>query len=227
MYVLDDDSPYKNFKLTPTDSSPRLVLLRLPCFRRFQREIRGSSWSWPICDRSCEMVLIRSQYLLKLDSELIADRSLGSEVTLEQHLEMINRLSVFKAWFINRYMVNGPHNTGTALHIDVVKPRYRDEYPGNSNPEIPGLRATYLSAILEAPELAIPSKNFPCCSMKGIFSSSSILITGASSLSDIIPVPFKPREKKSYLRLFLLWEGQERTWSLSDGQWMPCVKVIG
>ena len=142
------------------------------------------------------MVLVRSQYLLKLDPELIADRSLGSEVTLEQHLEMINRLSVFKAWFINRYMVNGPHNTVIALHIDVVKPRYRDEYPGNSYPEIPGLRATYLSAILEAPELAIPSK-IPCCSMKEIFSSSSILIIGASSLSDIIPVPYNQERRKA------------------------------
>ena len=87
-------------KSTLTDNSPRLVLLCLPCFRRFQREIRGSSRSWPICDRSCETVLVRTQYLLKLDLELIADRSLGSEVTLEQHLEMMNRLSVFKAWLI-------------------------------------------------------------------------------------------------------------------------------
>ena len=77
MYVLDDDLPHKIFKLTPTDNSPRLVLLHLPCFRRFQREIRGSSWSWPICDRSCEMVLVPTQHLLKLDLELIADRSLG------------------------------------------------------------------------------------------------------------------------------------------------------
>ena len=150
-----------------------------------------------ICGRSCEMVLVRTQYLSRLDLELIADRSLGSEVTLEQHLEMMNRLSGFKAWFVNRYMVNGPHNTVIALHIDVVKPRYRDEYPGNSNPEIPGLRATYLSAILEAPEVAIPSKNTPCCSMQEVSSSSSILITGASSLSDIIPIPYYQERNKA------------------------------
>ena len=143
------------------------------------------------------MVLILTQYLLKLELELIADRSLGSEVTLEQHLMMMNRLSVFKAWFVNRYMVNGPHNTVIALHIDVAKPRYRDEYPGNSNPEIPGLRATYLSAILEAPELAIPSMNIPCCSMQEISSSSSTLTTGAFSLSDIIPVPYNQERRKA------------------------------
>ena len=162
MYVLDDDLTYSISQITSTDNSPRLVLLRLPCFRRFQREIRGNSWSWPICDGSCEMVLVRTQYLLELYLELIADRYLGSKVTLEQHMEMMNRLSVFKAWFVNRYMVNGPHNNVIALHIDTVKARYRDEYPGNSNPEVPGLRATYLSAILEAPELAIPSKNIIC-----------------------------------------------------------------
>ncbi len=111
------------------------------------------------------MVLVRTQYLLTIFSELITDRSLGSEVTMEQHVEMMNRLSVFKAWFVDRYMVNGTHNNVMALHIDTVKARYRDEYPGNSNPEVPGLRATYLSAILEAPELAIPSKKTSRCAL--------------------------------------------------------------
>ena len=101
-------------------------------------------------------------------SRLITDRSLGSEVTLEQHMEMTNRLSIFKAWFFDRYMVNGTHKRVIALHIDTVKARYRDEYPGNSNPEVPGLRATYLSVILEAPELAIPSKTTLCSSLHGI-----------------------------------------------------------
>ena len=77
---------------------------------------------------------------------------------MDQHLEIMHRLSIFKAWFVDRYMVNGLHTNVIALHIDTVKPKYRDEYPGNSNPEVPGLRATYLSAILGAPELAIPSK---------------------------------------------------------------------
>ena len=114
------------------------------------------------------MVLVWIQKLLKPYLELIIDSALGSKVTFEQHTEMMNRLSVFKAWFVDRYMVNGTHNNVIALHIDTVKARYRDEYPGNSNPEVPGLRATYLSVILEAPELAIPSKKTPCCSLHKI-----------------------------------------------------------
>jgi hypothetical protein len=55
-------------------------------------------------------------------------------------------------------MANASHKTLIALHIDTVQPRYRDEYPGNINPNVPGLRSTYLAAILRAPELAIPSK---------------------------------------------------------------------
>ena len=152
-------------KLIPTDNSPRLVLLGLPCFRRVQGEIRGSAWSRSIRNRSCKMVLVRTQRLCSLCLELTTARSLGSEVTMEQHVEMMNRLSVFKAWFFDRYMENGMRNNVIALHIDIVEAKYRDMYPGNSNQEVPGLRATYLSAILEAPELAIPSKRTPCCSM--------------------------------------------------------------
>lgn len=48
--------------------------------------------------------------------------------------------------------------TVLAIHIDTVQAKYRDEYPGDNNPEVPGLRATFLSVILEAPELAVPSK---------------------------------------------------------------------
>ena len=48
------------------------------------------------------------------------------------------------------------------MHIDTVKPRYRDEYPGNNNPEVPGLRQPYLAPLLGAPELAIPSKTYIC-----------------------------------------------------------------
>jgi hypothetical protein len=71
---------------------------------------------------------------------------------------MMNRLSVFKDWFVDRYISNGSKTYIVALHIDTVQARYRDIYPGNNSPEVPGLRATYLSAILQAPELAIPSK---------------------------------------------------------------------
>ena len=114
------------------------------------------------------MVLVGIQDPSKPYLELIIDRTIGSDVTLEQHMEMMNRLSVFRAWFVDRYIVNGTHKNVIALLIDTVKARYRDEYPGNNNPEVPGLRATYLSVILEAPELAIPSKRTLCCSLHEI-----------------------------------------------------------
>lgn len=71
---------------------------------------------------------------------------------------MMDRLSVFKAWFVDYYM-NEPNTTIIALHIDKVQPRYRNQYPGNNNPNVPGIRPTFLAAILGAPELAIPSKS--------------------------------------------------------------------
>ena len=71
---------------------------------------------------------------------------------------MMKRFSVFREWFLRQYALGDFSNNIMAIHIDTIKPKYRDEYPGNSNPEVPGLRATYLSAILGAPELAIPSE---------------------------------------------------------------------
>ncbi|KAI1258681.1 amidase signature domain-containing protein [Xylariaceae sp. FL1019] len=64
---------------------------------------------------------------------------IGREVSDDQHQEVMNRLSVFRKWFIERYM-----SSESTI------------YPGDNNPNVPGLRATYLSAILGAPELAIP-----------------------------------------------------------------------
>ena len=70
----------------------------------------------------------------------------------------MKRLSVFKEWFVQQYALGGSSNNLMAIHIDTIKPKYRDEYPGNNPPDVPGLRPTYLAAILGAPELATPSK---------------------------------------------------------------------
>lgn len=43
------------------------------------------------------------------------------------------------------------------LPVDAVGPSYRDEYPGLPTEPVPGLRTTYLSPIVGAPELVIPS----------------------------------------------------------------------
>jgi hypothetical protein len=69
----------------------------------------------------------------------------------------MHRMSVFKSWFLDHYKLNGLHNNIMAIHIDKIEARYRDVYPGNNNIAVPGLRATYLAAILGSPELAIPS----------------------------------------------------------------------
>ncbi|KAK2737897.1 hypothetical protein FQN57_007348 [Myotisia sp. PD_48] len=81
---------------------------------------------------------------------------MGKQVSADQHIEIMNRLSVFRSWFIQRYMAGVSHSTLIAMHIDTVKPKYRDEHPGNSNPNVSGLRPTFLAPILRAPELAIP-----------------------------------------------------------------------
>jgi uncharacterized membrane protein YkgB len=75
------------------------------------------------------------------------------------HEEVMNRLSIFNAWFIGRYM-NESQTTIIALHIDNVQPRCRNQYPSNNNPIVPGIRPTFLAAILGAPELAVQVSSF-------------------------------------------------------------------
>ncbi|KAJ8129782.1 hypothetical protein O1611_g3850 [Lasiodiplodia mahajangana] len=84
---------------------------------------------------------------------------LGAGVSEHEHRELMNRLSIFKHWFLKQYMADGTNIV--ALHIDKVQAKYRDIYPGGDNPNVPGLRSTYLSAILGAPELAIPISELP------------------------------------------------------------------
>lgn len=89
----------------------------------------------------------------------------------------MNRLHVFKNWFINRYLAEG---AVVALHIDKIQPRYRDQYPGNNNPETPGLRAPHLAAILGSPELAVPSESY-----RFIDFASSLVIIYLTEISSI------------------------------------------
>lgn len=70
----------------------------------------------------------------------------------------MDRFSIFRAWFSETYFSDNTKTTVFFNHIDKIQPRYRDQYPGNNNPVVPGLRATYLASILKAPELAVPSK---------------------------------------------------------------------
>lgn len=86
-------------------------------------------------------------------------REIGQRVTTEQHDEVLRRFDVFKSWFEHEYMDPREGATLVIFPIDTVKPRYRDQYPGNADPTVPGIRNTFISPILRAPELTIPSKS--------------------------------------------------------------------
>ncbi|KAJ9664016.1 hypothetical protein H2198_000519 [Neophaeococcomyces mojaviensis] len=86
---------------------------------------------------------------------------LGQKITPEEHQEVMDRFSIFRAWFSETYFSDNTKTTVFFNHIDKIQPRYRDQYPGNNNPVVPGLRATYLASILKAPELAVPIGQIP------------------------------------------------------------------
>ena len=70
----------------------------------------------------------------------------------------MERLSVFRVWFLHQYGLDNSSSNVVATYIDKIKPKYWDEYRGNDNPDVPGLRAPYLAAILGALEFAVSSK---------------------------------------------------------------------
>ena len=86
-------------------------------------------------------------------------------MTEEEAKDMSKRISVFKKWFLEGYMKVGEQDAVLVLPISGVTPNYRDEYPGRSSGRKPrqGLRPTYLSPYIGAPELAIPSKFWSAC----------------------------------------------------------------
>ena len=74
----------------------------------------------------------------------------------------MKRMSVFKEWFLSRFVSWQDRDTGNAfviLPVGNVAPSYRDEYPGVPSSPMQGLRTTYLSPILGTPELTIPGKS--------------------------------------------------------------------
>jgi hypothetical protein len=87
-------------------------------------------------------------------------RNLGEQVSDEEHEDMRQRLSIFKSWFMERYMKDGEQDSILVFPISNVKPNYRDTYPGPQKSPSTGLRPSYLSPYIGSPELAIPSK-FP------------------------------------------------------------------
>jgi hypothetical protein len=86
-------------------------------------------------------------------------RKMGSGVSQEQHDDMNRRLETFKNCFLEEYMKIENQDTIVVLPISGVNPNYRDEYPGLPKSQAArGLRTTYLSPYIGAPEITIPSK---------------------------------------------------------------------
>ncbi|KAF2676242.1 amidase signature enzyme [Lentithecium fluviatile CBS 122367] len=81
---------------------------------------------------------------------------LGADVSQEQNDEMNKRILKFKEWFLREYIKADEEDFIIILPISDVKPNYRDVYPGKPNAAGTGLRTTYLSPYLGAPEIAIP-----------------------------------------------------------------------
>ena len=89
-------------------------------------------------------------------------RSVGANTSKAEHDEIMERMAVFKEWFLSRFVSTEDRDTGNAfviLPIANVAPSYRDEYPGVPSNPIQGLRTTYLSPILGTPELTIPGRS--------------------------------------------------------------------
>ncbi|KAF2124976.1 amidase signature enzyme [Dothidotthia symphoricarpi CBS 119687] len=82
--------------------------------------------------------------------------SWGANVTQAQHDDMDERLRIFKDWFLEKYMKVNEQDSVLIFPISDVRPNYRDTYPGLSKEPSTGLRSTYLSPYLGAPELGIP-----------------------------------------------------------------------
>ncbi|OJJ41890.1 hypothetical protein ASPWEDRAFT_292279 [Aspergillus wentii DTO 134E9] len=85
----------------------------------------------------------------------------GSKVDITQYQEVSRRIAVFRIWFTNKYMHTDSRPSIFILPISEVAPNYRDVYPGVPKEPSTGLRTTYLSPALGAPELAIPIGQLP------------------------------------------------------------------
>lgn len=69
---------------------------------------------------------------------------------------MMERLGIFKEWFLAKYGLDNEHSNIIVLPISTVAPDYRHVFPEFPPHYVPGLRTTYLSPILGSPELSIP-----------------------------------------------------------------------
>lgn len=61
---------------------------------------------------------------------LIAHRDLARQISAADHAEAMERLEIYKTWFLETIMSSYSHNTFVVLPIADAQPHYRDDLPG-------------------------------------------------------------------------------------------------
>jgi hypothetical protein len=99
---------------------------------------------------------------------MYVSRELASHITTSAHEEALHRLEVYKEWFTSTILQPAERNTLILIPIEEISPRYRDEMPTHHFDPV-GVPNLFLSPILGAPELTVPS-TLPqlCCRLRDI-----------------------------------------------------------
>lgn len=81
-------------------------------------------------------------------------RDISAEISQKDHDEGMEKLDVFKKWFLDTVMEKGRKHTIVVIPIENMAPRYRDRATTSFNPR--GVPMLFLSPIIGGPELTIP-----------------------------------------------------------------------
>jgi hypothetical protein len=104
------------------------------------------------------MAMVSHPRLIKLSAfYAYTYRELSSRIREDANVEALKRLEVYKEWFLNVVMKTEQRNTLVIIPIEEISPRYRDELPTKHFDPV-GVPNLFLSPILKAPELTIPSE---------------------------------------------------------------------
>ncbi|KAF2450877.1 amidase signature enzyme [Karstenula rhodostoma CBS 690.94] len=167
----------------------------------------------------------REAYKIKYDCAPFVTESnrwiwqLGSEVSSEQRNDMKSRIETFRTWFLKHYMKPDEQGTIIVLPISDVKPNYRDAYPAQTNGRAtPGLRTTYLSPYVGAPELALPIGHVSFESRISGNTESLPVAVGVMGLpgSDMALVKLVLESLRASKRPTVVSAGTARMWACED-----------
>ncbi|KAH7092427.1 amidase signature domain-containing protein [Paraphoma chrysanthemicola] len=86
---------------------------------------------------------------------------IGGLVSKEQRDDAMDRVSVFRDWFIKHIMQPEQKRTIVILPIETLEPRYRDTAPDLPYEPPKGLSVLYFSPALGAPEIVVPAGQIP------------------------------------------------------------------